>query len=545
VRKLAAALIVIAIVLIGAAPAAAGPGDALDRALAGGRLTPAQYALERARSLFALEAVRAKYGDVAKPGPHAATLILRDLVVALPRLSDEARRSAEALLARPTDGSSDPDGYTVARKYFRHLCTTRFCIHWVTRSSDAPSLTDRKPRNRVPDWIDKTKAVVNNVWDREIRDLGYRAPQRDPYDGHHGGNPNGKLDIFIADVGRNGLYGYCGIDDPDAGNPIVYRVAAFCVFDDNYSSRQFGTGGATGVAALKVTAAHEIHHAEQFNYDFREDRWFMEATATNIEAAVYPSIHDNYQYLATSPLSPVDPSHPIDEFSPISSYPYGSWIFFRFLSEYFSSVRPAHTVDHSVPHAIWDEAAASAGSGGLYSTEAIEAVLAAHGPPATFFDVFRDFGVVNVRPAAWYKNGGGYPSAGASSYPLALGTRTIRAAVQHMATRYLALLPPQGATTLTVSVNLPDDKPSLAVTLLSFRRDGAVTEDPIALNAANDGAAKAVEFSPASIRKVLVVLTNGGTDFDCGADMFYPVYSCLGTPLDDVRRGRYLTLDVT
>src|SRR5687767_9381954 len=57
--------------------------DALARALAAGRLSPASYTLERARSLFRLGAVRREFGDVARPEPHAATLILRDLTLRL------------------------------------------------------------------------------------------------------------------------------------------------------------------------------------------------------------------------------------------------------------------------------------------------------------------------------------------------------------------------------------------------------------------------------------------------------------------------------
>ena len=525
------------------APAqAAGRGDALERAFAAGRISRAQYVFERARSLFALQAVRHEYGGVAKPESRSATPILRDLAAAAPKLPARERRTATAILARPTDGSSDLDGYTVPRRYFRHTCTTRFCIHWVTRSRDAPSLRDHNPRNGIPDWVDKTRRTMNRVWDVEIDDIGYRRPRRDDYGGHRGGNPNGKLDVFVDDVGDDGLYGYCTTDDPTARRANVYRVAGYCVFDDDFSRAQFGGGGAaTGVAALKVTAAHETHHAEQFNYDYREDRWFMEATATNMEAVVYPSIHDNYQFFRTSPLSPTSPSHPIDEFGLSSTNAYGSWIFFRFLSEYFD--HPTAVLDNQIVRRIWNRASDTRTSnGGMYSTEAIEAVLDTHTPPATFFEVFRDFGVVNARPGAWYMDGAGYPKPGAASPGLARGTQTLRAGVQHMATRYFALIPPEGATSLTVSVDLPDGAPSLAVTLLLFKKNAGVTKEPVPLNAANDGSVNVGSFTPETTRKVLLVLTNAGTEFDCGT---HRMYSCDGTPLDDVRRGRYFTLAVS
>ena len=45
------------------------------------RLSEAQYALERAASLFAHDEVASRFGDVVQPDGRSATLILRDLAV--------------------------------------------------------------------------------------------------------------------------------------------------------------------------------------------------------------------------------------------------------------------------------------------------------------------------------------------------------------------------------------------------------------------------------------------------------------------------------
>src|SRR5437762_12972165 len=79
--------------------------DALARALERGQLSEAQYAWQRARSLFRLDAVRREFGDVARPAPGDATLILRDLVLRYRSLSPAERPVARALLARPTDNT--------------------------------------------------------------------------------------------------------------------------------------------------------------------------------------------------------------------------------------------------------------------------------------------------------------------------------------------------------------------------------------------------------------------------------------------------------
>src|SRR5918996_5275392 len=77
--------------------------DALTRALAGGRLTPAEYALERARSAFARAEVEARFGDVAPVSRTGLTLVLRDLALRQSQLSGSQRRAGRRLLARPTD----------------------------------------------------------------------------------------------------------------------------------------------------------------------------------------------------------------------------------------------------------------------------------------------------------------------------------------------------------------------------------------------------------------------------------------------------------
>ena len=54
------------------------------------------------------------------------------------------------MLARPTDGPSDPygDGYTVPAK---RKCQGHFCIHWVPTTPDAPpSTTLGRPRRCGP-----------------------------------------------------------------------------------------------------------------------------------------------------------------------------------------------------------------------------------------------------------------------------------------------------------------------------------------------------------------------------------------------------------
>src|SRR5215213_7226463 len=67
---------------------------------------------------------------------HDATLALRDLAQALPSLGPAERRQATAMLARPTDPHDQfGDSYRAPAK---RVCSPNICMHWVTRTSDAP-----------------------------------------------------------------------------------------------------------------------------------------------------------------------------------------------------------------------------------------------------------------------------------------------------------------------------------------------------------------------------------------------------------------------
>ncbi|MDQ3940573.1 MAG: hypothetical protein M3238_04390, partial [Actinomycetota bacterium] len=245
--------------------------DALFRALDRGRLSPAEYALARAQSLFQLGRVRDRFGNVARPPQRAATMILRDLVLRLSSLSGEDRELGEAILARPDGGGGNSFGsaYPAGAIVAEPLCTENICVHHVTNTAEAPSLADGNG-NAIPDYVELVSQTFEDVWAKEIDQMGWRAPKSDLTSTNHG--PNENLDVYIADIGDEGVYGFCTTDDPNAQRGSTYRffdMSAFCVVDNDYSAAQFSRGGrgTTGTPALQVTAAHEFNHASHFAYD--------------------------------------------------------------------------------------------------------------------------------------------------------------------------------------------------------------------------------------------------------------------------------------
>ena len=126
------------------------PQDALSRALVTGTVDDAEYALERALTLFDRSPVARRFGEVAAPAPRDATALLRDLALRKDQLAPDDRAVANALLARPTDGKRQRPGKHQVRgcqgqtylhpqsvRPLRHDGTTRGRSHRFQRQRSA------------------------------------------------------------------------------------------------------------------------------------------------------------------------------------------------------------------------------------------------------------------------------------------------------------------------------------------------------------------------------------------------------------------------
>ena len=166
-----------------------------------------------------------------------------------------------------------------------------------------------------------------------------------------------------------------------------YDTWAYCAFDNDYAEFPAHTPQEN----LEVTAAHELFHAVQFAYDYDEDAWFMEATATWAEDEVYNDVNDNLQYLAQSPLS--QPRQSMDHFAGLRQY--GDWIFFRYLTERFPHASGGLPV---LVRDLWERADGAAGGPDDYSMQAVEHELKARGTSVR--KVFAAFADANRHPGA-------------------------------------------------------------------------------------------------------------------------------------------------
>ncbi len=454
-------------------------------------------------------------------GTGDATLALRQLALLKDELSGTDRDAAEGLLARPTDGSSDPDGNGYSVPEATPVCSSVICVHYVRTSRDAPSLRDTSPANGIPDYVETVLATLTSVRGT-YGAAGYRQPKDD---GTRGGRSN-LFDVYLANIGDIGLYGYCGVDSPVPGEPRTpWARSSYCVLDNDYRAEEFTQH--TPLENLQVTAAHEYFHAIQFAYDWTEDSWLLEATATWAEDELYDHVNDNVQYLSQSPLG--RPRTPLDTSD--GQFFYGAWVFFRYLTERF----PAETgAMPTLVRDIWRRADGSPGAPDNYSWQAVANELRSR--KTTAVKMFTAFAEGNRRPARTYEEGeaNSYPKSRlANSYTL--GRRQLRQQIRlsHLTAASYRLTPGGAlrhrAHKLRVGLDLAPTYRGSSAIVTVYTKSGEVRRNVIKLR--KDGnATKVVPFSQATVKFVEVTLVNASGRFNCSTR---GRYSCRGVSRDD------------
>lgn len=457
--------------------------------------------LDRAVALLSPDAAAARRGSVPLPRTEA-TLALRDLRVVLPELGAADRRTATSLLARPTDGRADPQGQGYSTRATQR-CRGHFCVHWVRSTSD----------RATSGQVDTTLAVMKRVWRTEVGRLDYRAPVSDGVLRRSQNGGNGRFDVYLADLGAEGLYGYCAPEFSLRAEPR--RAGGYCVLDNDFSQAEFGRPPAESLA---VTAAHEFFHAVQFGYDYREDRWFMESTATWVEERYADDVDDNRQYLAASQVK--RPGTSLDLFDRGGFAHYGNWVFWEHLTE---------RLDAGVVRDTWDAARGSA-----YSLQALEKVLRPHGG---FTKRYADFAAANLTPSRSYDEGADWP-AQAMSQPTSWtfsadgDRRADEVGIDHLASSSYVLRP-SGLTgagwRMTVAVDGPSSGSSPAAWVVVRTKDGDWSSQQLPLDDRGRGEVE-VPFSADDVVAVSVTLANASTRSRCGRQLAQ--WSCQGQPRD-------------
>jgi hypothetical protein len=440
----------------------------------------------------------------ARPGDPSATLVLRDLWMQKSQLRGAERRQADAMLARPTDGVSDPQGFGYSVAEAPPLCNTRLCVHYVPAGTDAPP---------SPDWPAQNLAVMDSVWSTIVDGMGYRAPVRD---GSRGGGP--QFDVYLKDLGGS-LYGFC------AGERRSKKRTAsgYCVLDNDFATSQFPNN--TPADNLAVTAGHEFFHAVQYAYDYAEDPWMMESTATWMEERIATHVNDNRQYLPVSQIYAAQV--PLDAFSRTNGFQYGNWVFWEYLTSRYGN---------GLVLKAWKQAGTLKRDGKKYSLTALQKVLRKKGG---FHKNYARFAAGNLTPAVNFPEGVEYPNPkvrGAKVLSKRKRSKRFGTKVNHLSSASYVFGPAARLSgkkwKLALQVRGPVKRTSPAAVVVVHLLNGKRQVKTVRLNRAGDGHKK-VSFDSRRVGAVSVTLVNGSTRYRCNRDT---VLACGGKPLDDRAR---------
>ncbi|MCZ3388509.1 MAG: DUF6055 domain-containing protein [Actinomycetia bacterium] len=481
--------------------------------------------------------VGARSRRLAAVSVAAAALLTGSLGAALPATTSTQspitdRLAAPVLLARPTGakvefGRNMSWGTGEAVESPACHLTRPLCVHWTDSGDHAVPDAD-SDSDGIPDQVEQTLSAVSTSWATIVGKLGFRTPLPDGRSPANGGD--NRFDVYLADTGSAGLAGYTSSDDPHLakGSRYAYRdMSSFIVLDNDFRAGQFPA--ATPGDHLKVSAAHELFHAVQFAYDYREDTWMSEGTAAWVEDEVFTAVNLNRSYLQHSALSA--PATPLDFGR--QGHQYGSWLFFRYLSERFGKdfVATIWRLADDSPKQI------SRNDDDTYSMRAIRRAIARQG--ADFSKVFADFVTVNLKPSKGYREGAAYPVP--YSPRLALGassddTGWLGTPIDHLAAAYVTYVPADSAPPgrrLQIRIDGPPRgfAPSAHVVVrFDSGRSKAVN---VKLSKQGNGQVR-VAFGRGKVTTVDVALINTSTRYD-GCMKRSTSFACRGVPQDDDR----------
>lgn len=214
-------------------------------------------------------------------------------------LTPQSRARLMQVMQRPTLQTSklSPSG-----RFRVHFDTTNINFNQpalIAAGQDVP--------NSYNAYIDSVMAILDHVWTYEIDTLGYGPPL---HDGSEGGGP--EYDVYVQELGTY-LFGYTDWDPNDPASIVNggnRRYPTYMVIDNDFLGMR-----TPGMDGLKVTCAHEFHHAIQIgSYGMwtENDFYFNELTSSWMEDVVYTQVNDYYydveRYFSTANAQPGVPS---------------------------------------------------------------------------------------------------------------------------------------------------------------------------------------------------------------------------------------------
>lgn len=199
------------------------------------------------------------------------------LVFSVRQAPEALSRTTHANLQRPE------------RQKNRTSPTGKFRIHYDTTGVDTPFMLNADGDtigNSFEEYVDSVAAIFDFCYGLLVNTMGYEPP---PADGTEGGGA--EYDVYIEEIGSN-AFGATFFDDAISTQPNSKYTTYIVIDNDYFRNRTPGLNG------LRVTAAHEFHHAIQlgaygvWNTPTSSDFYFYELTSSWIEDVAYPEIND-------------------------------------------------------------------------------------------------------------------------------------------------------------------------------------------------------------------------------------------------------------
>ena len=313
---------------------------------------------------------------------------------------------------------------------------------------------DETGNNAIGYDINELAIAFDSAYTFEVTKLGFLPP---PSDNGLGGDD--LYDVYVQNLG-SGIYGFT---DPE--NEVSSGLYSSYIMIDN----DFGAGFPTkGIAAARVTAAHEFHHAIQLgNYSSNfSDLYYFEITSTAMEEFVYDDINDYYNYLHSFFADPTKPLY----YAQGSNVGYNRAIWNIYLSKIFGM---------DIIKSTWES---------MRNFSAIESIASAIGDRGSSFkNVFNEFATwlwftgSRAVPNEFFKEAENYPQVKVqATYQLSPTEITFNA--NHISNEFLLFVNNQNDSLVVIvsecdinsAINSPNSTNNYKVSLTSSTESGDI-----------------------------------------------------------------------
>lgn len=191
---------------------------------------------------------------------------------------------AEHLTAR-----AGADGVWDARPLRQHSRLSpsgRFRVHFDTTGLHEPALLNGvggRISGTAQPFVDSAVVILDRAWEEIVTSLGYDPPPADT------GGGDAAYDVYLSELHPE-WFGQTVLEEPIPSPVGPARWRTYMELDNDFAALR-----TSGIAGLRITAAHEFFHAVQvgaYGVWDDDDFYFYELTSVWMETVLEPSVED-------------------------------------------------------------------------------------------------------------------------------------------------------------------------------------------------------------------------------------------------------------